>query len=76
MPARSILESPGARQFAEESTTVVGGVEGGEQLATTTDESVATPGAMVRAVGSSEAEAEVTDAMLESRAERPVVLEE
>ena len=76
LSADSVPESPDARWFMEESTTAAGGVEGREQLATMVDESAAMPGATARAAGSSEAEARAADAMPESGAERPAILEE
>ena len=52
----SILESPGAHQFAEDSTTTTDGVKCGERLATTADDSMEMPRAMSRAAESSRAE--------------------
>jgi len=76
MPAGSVPESSSARQFVEESATTPGGVEGGEQLATTANESAAMLGATAGAIGSSEAEARVADTAPKSGAEKPMVLEE
>ena len=76
MSVGSVPESPGARRFAEESTTTAGGVEGREQLATMVGESVVMPGATAGAAGSLEAEAKVTDTTSEYGAEKLVVLEE
>ena len=74
--ADSVRESPGARRFAEETTTATGGVGGEERLPTMMDDSGETPGAMARAARSSEAEAGAADAVSESREERPVVSKE
>ena len=72
----SILESLGAHQFVNDSTTATDGVGGGERLATTAAYSMETPGAMARAVESLEAGARATDVMPESRAQRPTASEE
>ena len=58
-----VLEFPGARRPAEESTTAAKGLGGRERLVTTVDELAATLGAMVGVVVSSEADAGVVDAM-------------
>ena len=71
-----ILESSGARQPTEESTAPTGGLGDGERLAPMADESVAVPGATAEAAGSSGAEAGVSHATLESKAEELVVLGE
>jgi len=76
MLADSVPESSGAWRFAEESTTATDGVEDGERLATMVVESMVTLGATARATGSLEAEARAADAMPESGAERPAILEE
>ena len=61
MLADSVLESPGAQRFAEESTTAADGVGGGERLATTVGESTETLGAMAGAAESSKVEAGAVD---------------
>ena len=76
MPAAPVLESSGAQQPAEESTTVVGGLGGSKRLASTVDGSAMVPGAMAEAAVSSGAEAGVVDAALESGAGKPAVPEE
>ena len=60
----------------EESTATAGGLGSGERLAPRADGSAAMPEAMTKAVVASEADARVADAALESRTERPAVLEE
>ena len=74
--ADPVPKSPGARRPAEKSTTAADELGGGERLASMVDELAAVPGATAGADGSSEAEAGVADAVLESRVEKPVVLEE
>ena len=76
MLTNTVPESLGAQRPMEESTAAMDGLGGGEWLATSADESVVMPGAMVGAAGSSEADARVAAAMSKSRAEKPVVLEE
>ena len=61
MPAGSVPKSPGAHWSVEESTTVADGVGGGEWLATTAVDVTEMPGAMARAVESSEVETRATD---------------
>ena len=73
MPADHVPESPGARRPAEESTAAT---SDGERLATMADESAAMSGTTAGATSSSEVEARATDAVLESRTERPIVPEE
>jgi hypothetical protein len=63
----SILESSGAHQFAEDSTTTADGV-GGERLATAAGDAMETLGATLKAAKSLKAEAGAIDAVLESRA--------
>ena len=71
-----ISEFPGARQPTEESTAAADGLGGGERLVPTVDKSAAMPGAMAGATGFSKVDAGVVDAVPESGAEKPVVLEE
>lgn len=58
----AVLDSSGASRVAKDPTTITNGSRGGEQPTTTMDESVEMPGA--------------TDAMLESRAQKPMTLVE
>ena len=76
MPTDSVLESPSAWRFAEESTTAAGGLEGGERLATMAGGSTETPGATVSGTESSKAKAGAADVMPESGAQRPAASEE
>ena len=71
-----ILESPGARQSAEESTTAADGLGGGERMASMVDRSVMVPGVSAEAAGSSGAEVGVTDTAPESGAGKSTVPEE
>ena len=71
-----IPESLGAQQPAEESTGPSAGLGSDERLASTADGSAAAPGATVGTTGSSGAEAAVAGVTPESKAEKPVVLEE
>ena len=64
----SVLESPSAHRFVEDSTTAADGVGGGEQLATMAGDSTETLGATARATESSKEGAGATDVMLESGA--------
>ena len=72
----SVLESLGARQFVEDSTTAADGVGGAERSATTMVDSMETPGATARATESSKAEAGAVGAVPKSGAQRPATLEE
>ena len=76
MRTDSILESPSAHRSAEESTTTIGGVGGGELLATTVADVTETPGAMAGTTEPSEVGARAVDIVLESGAQRPAASEE
>jgi len=67
----SVLESPGARWFSEDSTTAADGVGGGERSATMIGDSTAMPGATARAIESSKAEARATRVVVELGVQRP-----
>ena len=72
MTVDPIPKSLGARRPTEDSTAVADVLGGGEWLAPTADGSVAMPGAMAEAAGSSEVVARVADATPESTADMPV----
>ena len=74
--ADSILESPATHRFAEDSTTTVDGVGGGERSVTTRGDSTEMPGAIERAAESSKVEAGAAGAVLELGAQRPAVSKE
>ena len=76
MPAAPVLESPGARQPAKESTAPASGLGSDEGLASVVYGSAAVPEAMVGTARSSGAEAGVIGVALESEAEKPAMLEE
>jgi len=76
MPADPVPESPGARRPVEESTAAADVLGGGERLAPSADGSAVMPREMAEAVGSSEADAGVADATLESSVGKPVGPEE
>jgi len=76
MLADPILESSGARQPTEESIAAASGLGGSEQSAPTVDGSTTMPKATVETAWSSVANAGDASAMPESRAAKPVVLEE
>ena len=76
MPIDPILESPGGRWPAEESTAAVGGLSDGEQLAPTADGSATVPGATTETTGSLAANAGDIGATPECGAAKPVVPEE
>ena len=70
-----IPESPSARQPVEESTAPSARIGGDERLASMADGLAAAPEAMAGTAGSSGAEAGVANVVLESRVEKPMVLE-
>ena len=72
----SVLESPGARRFAEDSTTAADGVGGGERSATMTGDLIETLGATARAAESSKVEARAAGAVPKSVAQGPAASEE
>ena len=71
-----ILESPGARQSAEESAAAASGLGSGEQLAPTMDGSTMIPGATAETARSSAASVGDVGATPESGAAKPMVPEE
>ena len=76
MSVDSVLESPGAWRFAEESATTANGVGYGERLAMTVADVMEMLGATARAAKSSEAGVRAASAMPEPEAQRSVASKE